>query len=124
MAVHIRLARAGAKKKPFYRVVVTDHRSPRGGRFLENIGTFDPSKARRPLAYDARASTHWKKNGAQPSDTVERLIKAAAKAAAAARREEVKPRRRSPFGGGPSMPLKELIQRSRSSSSITPIRWS
>ena len=44
MAVHIRLARAGTKKKPFYRVVVTDQRSPRGGRFLENIGTFDPAK--------------------------------------------------------------------------------
>jgi small subunit ribosomal protein S16 len=43
MAVHIRLARAGAKKRPFYRVVVTDHRAPRGGRFLENIGTYDPA---------------------------------------------------------------------------------
>ena len=44
MAVHIRLARAGAKKRPFYRIVVTDHRSPRGGRFLESIGTYDPAK--------------------------------------------------------------------------------
>lgn len=84
MAVHIRLARAGAKKKPFYRLVVTDHRSPRGGRFLENIGTFDPSKAPGLLTYDAVRLEHWKKNGAQPSETVKRLIKAAVKAAAAA----------------------------------------
>ncbi len=71
MAVHIRLSRGGTKKRPFYRVVVTDHRSPRGGRFLENIGTFDP------LAY-------WTKNGATPSETVARLLKRAAKAAPAA----------------------------------------
>ena len=45
MAVHIRLSRAGTKKRPIYRLVVTDHRSPRGGKFLENIGTFDPSPA-------------------------------------------------------------------------------
>ena len=44
MAVHIRLSRAGAKKHPFYRIVVTDHRSPQGGRFLENIGTYDPTR--------------------------------------------------------------------------------
>jgi small subunit ribosomal protein S16 len=83
MAVHIRLARAGAKKKPFYRLVVTDHRSPRGGRFLENIGTFDPSKTP-GFTFDAARLEHWKKNGAQPSATVERLLKQAAKAAAAA----------------------------------------
>jgi small subunit ribosomal protein S16 len=83
MAVHIRLARAGAKKKPFYRLVVTDHRSPRGGRFLENIGTFDPSKTP-GLVFDAARLEHWKKNGALPSETVKRLLKQAAKAAAAA----------------------------------------
>ena len=44
MAVHIRLSRAGAKKRPFYRIIVTDHRSPQGGRFLENIGTYDPTR--------------------------------------------------------------------------------
>jgi small subunit ribosomal protein S16 len=90
MAVHIRLARAGAKKKPFYRLVVTDHRSPRGGRFLENIGTFDPSKAPGLLTYDPARLEHWKKVGAQPSETVKRLIKAAVKAAAAAPAPEKK----------------------------------
>ena len=89
MAVHIRLARAGTKKKPFYRVVVTDQRSPRGGRFLENIGTFDPSKemklenGRLPLQLDQERLAHWRGRGAQPSETLGRLIKAAAKAEAA-----------------------------------------
>jgi small subunit ribosomal protein S16 len=84
MAVHIRLARAGAKKTPFYRLVVTDHRSPRGGRFLENIGTFDPSSKTGLLTFDAARLEHWTKVGATPSETVKRLIKAAVKAAAAA----------------------------------------
>ena len=90
MAVHIRLARAGTKKKPFYRVVVTDQRSPRGGRFLENIGTFDPAKemkavdGKTPFQVDAERLAHWTGRGAVPSETVGRLIKASAKAAAAA----------------------------------------
>ncbi len=89
MAVHIRLARAGTKKKPFYRVVVTDQRSPRGGRFLENIGTFDPAKEMKlvdgklPFDVDQERLAHWRGRGAVPSETVGRLIKAAAKAAAA-----------------------------------------
>jgi small subunit ribosomal protein S16 len=83
MAVHIRLARAGAKKKPFYRLVVTDHRSPRGGRFLENIGTFDPSKTTGSLSVDSARLDHWTKSGAQPSETVKRLLKQAAKEAVA-----------------------------------------
>ena len=61
MAVHIRLARAGAKKRPFYRLVVTDQRSPRGGRFLENIGTYDPSKdpgqGENPIAWTQTLAT-------------------------------------------------------------------
>jgi len=84
MAVHIRLARAGAKKKPFYRLVVTDHRSPRGGRFLENIGTYDPSKDPGLLVIDKVRLEYWQTKGATPSDTVGRLLKAEAKAAAAA----------------------------------------
>ncbi len=90
MAVHIRLARAGTKKKPFYRVVVTDQRSPRGGRFLENIGTFDPSKemkvvaGKTPLEIDQERLAHWTGRGALPSETLGRLIKASAKAEAAA----------------------------------------
>jgi small subunit ribosomal protein S16 len=86
MAVHIRLARAGTKKKPFYRVVVTDQRSPRGGRFLENIGTFDPAKKTEdaPLTVNAERLAYWRSNGAVPSETVERLLKRASKAQAAA----------------------------------------
>ncbi|MBX3202683.1 MAG: 30S ribosomal protein S16 [Labilithrix sp.] len=89
MAVHIRLARAGTKKKPFYRVVVTDQRSPRGGRFLENIGTFDPAKemkvvdGKTPLQLDQERLAHWTGRGALPSETLGRLIKASAKALAA-----------------------------------------
>ena len=86
MAVHIRLARAGTKKKPFYRVVVTDQRAPRGGRFLENIGTFDPAKKTedKPLELDAERFAFWKGNGAVPSETLTRLLKRAAKIEAAA----------------------------------------
>lgn len=89
MAVHIRLARAGTKKKPFYRVVVTDQRAPRGGRFLENIGTFDPAKEMKavdgntPLLIDQERLEHWRGRGAQPSETLGRLLKASAKAQAA-----------------------------------------
>jgi len=81
MAVHIRLSRAGAKKRPFYRLVVTDHRSPRGGRFLENIGTFDPSKEA-SFTVKADRLAYWRGVGAIPSATVERLLKAHAKATA------------------------------------------
>lgn len=77
MAVHIRLSRAGAKKRPFYRLVVTDHRSPRGGRFLENIGTFDPAKE--AFAVKADRLAYWRSVGATPSATVERLLKVHAK---------------------------------------------
>ena len=86
MAVHIRLARQGTKKKPFYRVVVTDQRAPRGGRFLENIGTFDPAKETKdqPLRINQDRLAYWRSTGAQPSETVERLIKRAAKVEAAA----------------------------------------
>ena len=84
MAVHIRLARAGAKKKPFYRVVVTDHRSPRGGRFLENIGTYNPAKDPGQLLVNKERLEYWRKNGATPSETVDRLLKRLTKLEAAA----------------------------------------
>jgi small subunit ribosomal protein S16 len=79
MAVHIRLARAGAKKRPLYRVVVTDHRSPRGGRFLENIGTYDPSKDPGLFVVNRERLDYWRQNGATPSETVDRLLKRQAK---------------------------------------------
>ena len=86
MAVHIRLARAGAKKNPFYRLVVTDHRAPRGGRFLERVGTFDPAKKElgSGLLVDLARLEYWTARGATPSDTVQGLLKASAKLAAAA----------------------------------------
>jgi small subunit ribosomal protein S16 len=73
MAVHIRLSRAGTKKTPFYRIVVTDQRSPRGGRFLERIGTYDPRKPE--LRLDLARADHWIGQGAQPSHTVAQLLK-------------------------------------------------
>jgi small subunit ribosomal protein S16 len=73
MAVHIRLARTGTKKTPFYRIVVADQRSPRGGRFIERIGTWDP---RRPeLRLDTERAKHWISKGAQASETVALLLK-------------------------------------------------
>jgi small subunit ribosomal protein S16 len=80
--VTIRLSRAGAKKRPFYRIVVTDARSPRGGRFLENIGTFDPAKDG-IFTVNSDRLTYWTSKGARASETVTRLIKRAAKTAAA-----------------------------------------
>jgi small subunit ribosomal protein S16 len=83
MAVHIRLSRAGAKKHPFYRIVVTDQRSPARGRFLENIGTYDPTREPVHVAIDGARLSYWKSKGALPSATVDRLLKRQAKAAAA-----------------------------------------
>jgi len=72
MAVHIRLSRHGTKKAPFYRIVVADHRRPRDGKFIENIGTFDPSGA---LLIDRGRLDYWKGQGAQTSHTLDRLLK-------------------------------------------------
>jgi small subunit ribosomal protein S16 len=83
MAVHIRLARAGAKKRPFYRIVVADHRRSRGGKFLENIGTFDPGVEPVRFLVDAERLAYWRSKGAQPSATLDQLIKRQARAAAA-----------------------------------------
>jgi small subunit ribosomal protein S16 len=84
MAVHIRLSRAGAKKRPFYRIIVADHRSPRGGRFLENIGTYDPTREPSHLLIDEARLAYWRSHGAVPSATVAHLVKRQAKIAAAA----------------------------------------
>jgi small subunit ribosomal protein S16 len=72
MAVHIRLSRHGTKKAPFYRIVVADHRSPRDGRFIENIGVFDPAGK---FEIDRTRLTHWTGNGATASATLTRLLK-------------------------------------------------
>ncbi|MCI5910448.1 MAG: 30S ribosomal protein S16 [Oscillospiraceae bacterium] len=75
MAVKIRLKRMGAKKAPFYRVVVADSRSPRDGRFIDQVGTFDPTKDPAAVNLDAEAIKKWIGNGAQPTDTVKALLK-------------------------------------------------
>ena len=75
MAVIIRLRRMGAKKAPFYRVVVADSRFPRDGRFIEEIGTYDPTKEPAAIAIDAEKAKKWIATGAQPTDTVKVLLK-------------------------------------------------
>ena len=75
MAVKIRLKRMGAKKKPFYRVVVADSRAPRDGRFIEEIGTYDPLKTPVEIKIDADKAQKWLGTGAQPTETVKSLLK-------------------------------------------------
>lgn len=75
MAVKIRLRRMGAKKNPFYRIVVADSRYPRDGRFIEEIGTYDPLKTPVDVKIDADKAKQWIANGAQPTDTVKDILK-------------------------------------------------
>ncbi|MCL2004438.1 MAG: 30S ribosomal protein S16 [Oscillospiraceae bacterium] len=75
--VKIRLRRMGAKKAPFYRIVVADSRYPRDGRFIEEIGTYNPLKEPSEVTVDADAAKKWISTGAQPTDTVKRLLKKA-----------------------------------------------
>ena len=75
MAVKIRLTRIGKKKAPSYRVIVADSRSPRDGRFIEEIGYFDPLTNPETVKIDADKAKTWIKNGAQPTDTVRALLK-------------------------------------------------
>ena len=77
MAVKIRLRRVGAKKAPFYRVVVADSRFPRDGRFIEEIGTYDPLTEPATIKIDMERAKYWISNGAQPTDTVRGLLKKA-----------------------------------------------
>ena len=75
MAVRIRLARHGRKKKPFYRIVVADSESPRDGRFLEIVGTYDPLKDPADVTFKQERLKHWIDEGAIPTETVRSLIK-------------------------------------------------
>ena len=75
MAVKIRLRRMGAKKTPFYRVVVADSRYPRDGRFIEEIGTYNPLDEPSEFKVDVEKTKKWIANGAQPTDTVKALLK-------------------------------------------------
>jgi small subunit ribosomal protein S16 len=74
MSVRIRLKRLGAKKRPFYRVVVADQRSPRDGRFIENIGRYQPMDDPSVIEIDEERALHWLRVGAQPSNTVRVLM--------------------------------------------------
>ena len=77
MAVKIRLRRMGQKKAPFYRIVVADSRSPRDGRFIDEIGYYDPTKEPSEISVDEEAAKKWLANGAQPTQTVEKILKTA-----------------------------------------------
>jgi len=77
MALVIRLRRHGSRKKPFYRIVVADSRSPRDGRFVEQVGTYDPAFDPPRVTIKGDAADRWIKAGAKPSDTVRKLIKQA-----------------------------------------------
>lgn len=74
MAVKIRFRRMGAKKAPFYRIVVADSRYPRDGRFIEEIGYYDPTKEPSVIKVDTEKAKKWIANGAQPTDTVKKLL--------------------------------------------------
>jgi small subunit ribosomal protein S16 len=77
MGLVIRLRRHGARKKPFYRIVVADSRSPRDGRFVAQVGTYDPAFDPPRVTIKAELADHWIKSGAKPSDTVKKLIQRA-----------------------------------------------
>ena len=77
--VKIRLTRHGEKKKPFYRIVIADSRSPRDGRFIDQIGYYDPTKNPAVVQFKKDRLAHWLQHGAQPTDTVAQLIKKVAR---------------------------------------------
>jgi small subunit ribosomal protein S16 len=80
MAVRIRMKRIGAKNAPYFRIVVTDSRSPRDGRFIEEIGTYQPRKKGDNVTVDLERAKYWVSKGAQPSDTVASFLKKLGKA--------------------------------------------
>ncbi len=84
MSVKIRLSRHGARKRPYYRIVVADARTPRDGRFIEQVGTYDPRTPDATLRLDQAKVDGWLKQGAQPTQTVRNLMKRAAKEASTA----------------------------------------
>ena len=81
MSVRVRLTRVGSKKNPIWRVVVSDHRSPRDGRFIEAIGHYNPQTEPSTITIDEERLQHWLARGAQPTNTVKQLVKAQAKSA-------------------------------------------
>ena len=77
MAVKIRLRRMGQKKAPFYRIIVADSKSPRDGRFIEEIGTYDPNTTPSTFSVNEEAAKKWLHNGAQPTEQVAKIFKVA-----------------------------------------------
>src|SRR5262249_54385492 len=92
MAVSIRLRREGTKNRPYYRVVVAESRSPRDGRFIEIIGTYDPKQTGQNSSFSVERAEYWISKGAQPSDTVRSLIKKQKKMATAEPASEGQPK--------------------------------
>lgn len=74
MSVKIRLTRVGSKKKPFYRIIIADSRAPRDGRFIENIGTYDPKTEPSTINLDKEKALDWLQKGAKPTDTVQKIF--------------------------------------------------
>lgn len=108
MALSIRLARGGAKKRPYYRIVVADSRSPRDGRFIEKIGTYNPmlpKDSEDRFKFDAERMTHWISKGAKPSDRVARHLEAADMVA--------KTERNNPNKGKPGLKALERVEEKR-----------
>lgn len=106
MAVKIRLKRMGAKKRPFYRVVVADARSPRDGRFIESVGYYDPLKNPKVFQVDKERIRHWMATGARPSDAVRELLEREGTLPATAHpvRTKTGPKRAATPGRGPAAP--------------------
>lgn len=77
MAVKMRLRRVGQKKAPFYQIVIADERSPRNGRFIEEIGTYDPTQDPSVIKFNEEAAKNWLQKGVQPTDRVAKLLKLA-----------------------------------------------
>ena len=96
MAVRVRLTRVGSKKNPIWRVVVTDQRSPRDGRFIETIGHYNPQTEPSTIRIDEERLQHWLARGAQPSGSVKQLVKAYSKSGGAAALAEPAPAEPAP----------------------------
>ena len=103
MAVSIRLRREGSKNRPYYRIVVADSRSPRDGKFVEIIGTYDPKQTGHNSSFSVERAEYWISKGAQPSDTVRSLIKKQKKMAAAEPLPEAGGESSEPAEGGSSV---------------------
>ena len=102
MAVSIRLRREGSKNRPYYRVVVADSRSPRDGKFIEILGTYDPKLTGQNSSFSVERAEYWISKGAQPSDTVRSLIKKQKKVVSGETPSEPEPENSEPAESGSS----------------------